>query len=289
MRHLCIYHGNCFDGFTAAWIYRRWFSGSAEDETLEFHPGIYGEIPPMTKIMGSDVTILDFSYKRDLMEAIAEASSSLLILDHHKTAEAELVGLEAMFGDRFHGKVRVEFDMHRSGAGMAWDYFFPAERRLKFVDYVEDRDLWRFALPHSREIHSAIASYPFNFEQYDLLTAWAETEGGLQALVNMGETIERKHWQDIRALLPVVTRTMVLGGHRVPVANMPITMTSDAGHLLAEAQPPFAACYWDTPTGRVFSLRSIGDFDVSEIAKAYGGGGHKNAAGFEMPRNWEGD
>jgi oligoribonuclease NrnB/cAMP/cGMP phosphodiesterase (DHH superfamily) len=28
------------------------------------------------------------------------------------------------------------------------------------------------------------------------------------------------------------------------------------------------------------ALRSVGDFDVSEIAKKYGGGGHKNAAGF---------
>jgi phosphoesterase RecJ-like protein len=27
-------------------------------------------------------------------------------------------------------------------------------------------------------------------------------------------------------------------------------------------------------------LRSIGDFDVSKIALEFGGGGHKNAAGF---------
>lgn len=31
------------------------------------------------------------------------------------------------------------------------------------------------------------------------------------------------------------------------------------------------------------SLRSNGDYDVSAIAKAFGGGGHKNAAGFEVP------
>jgi nanoRNase/pAp phosphatase (c-di-AMP/oligoRNAs hydrolase) len=51
--------------------------------------------------------------------------------------------------------------------------------------------------------------------------------------------------------------------------------------------PAFAACYWDTPEGRVFSLRSIGDFDVSEIAKQYGGGGHKNASGFRLPHGVE--
>jgi len=28
----------------------------------------------------------------------------------------------------------------------------------------------------------------------------------------------------------------------------------------------------------------VGDFDVSEIAKQYGGGGHRNAAGFRTAR-----
>ena len=51
---------------------------------------------------------------------------------------------------------------------------------------------------------------------------------------------------------------------------------------MAEGEP-FAACYWDTPEGRVFSLRSSSDgVDVSEIAKQFGGGGHKNAAGFKI-------
>lgn len=51
-----------------------------------------------------------------------------------------------------------------------------------------------------------------------------------------------------------------------------------------------AACYWDTPEGRVFSLRSTDTGpDVSEIAKAYGGGGHAHAAGFRVPLGWEGE
>ena len=53
---------------------------------------------------------------------------------------------------------------------------------------------------------------------------------------------------------------------------------------------PFAACYWDTPTGRVFSLRSTTEgSDVAKIAATYGGGGHRSAAGFQAPRGWEGD
>ena len=56
----------------------------------------------------------------------------------------------------------------------------------------------------------------------------------------------------------------------------------DAEYEMANGKP-FAACYWDTPKGRVFSLRSSDDgADVSEVAKQYGGGGHRNASGFTV-------
>jgi uncharacterized protein len=87
----------------------------------------------------------------------------------------------------------------------------------------------------------------------------------------------------------VSKRRMNIGGHNVPVANLPYTLSSDAGHLMGKGEP-FAACYMDDPTGRTFSLRSAPDgIDVSEIAKNYGGGGHKHAAGFKVPIGWEGD
>jgi oligoribonuclease NrnB/cAMP/cGMP phosphodiesterase (DHH superfamily) len=57
----------------------------------------------------------------------------------------------------------------------------------------------------------------------------------------------------------------------------------DAGHIMGKGEP-FAACYWDTPGWRVFSLRSEdGAQDVSEVAAKFGGGGHKHAAGFKLP------
>lgn len=270
MKPLCIYHGTCFDGFTAAWVARQYF---APVGGVDFHAAIYGQPPP--EVNHRRVYLVDFSYKRPVMEEIIRTADYVTILDHHKTAQADLADLK---------NCEIVFDMERSGAGIAWDYFFKGGKRPKLVDYVEDRDLWRFALPKSREVHSALSSYDYDFDVWtDLM------QRPIESFFHDGEVIERKHFQDIRSLLGVVGREMVIGGHRVPVANMPITMTSDAGNILATGKP-FAACYWDTPTGRVMSLRSTPDgIDVSEIAKKYGGGGHKNAAGFEMPRGWEGD
>ena len=168
----------------------------------------------------------------------------------------------------------ARFDMGRSGAGLAWDHFHPGPRP-KLIDHIEDRDLWCFDLPDTRQIQAALFSYPYDFAIWDdLMTA------GTSRLARDGEAIERKHHKDIAELVRVSRRLMKIGDHVVSVANVPYTMTSDAGNLMAEGQP-FAACYMDGPKVRAFSLRSRSDgVDVSEIAKAYGGGGHRNAAGF---------
>ena len=257
---LCIYHGNCVDGFTAAWVVRR----ALKD--VEFHTGVYQDPPP--DVTGKDVIMVDFSYKRPVLEQMVGKASSILILDHHKSAQADLENLSG---------VTSVFDIERSGARITWDRYFPDEPPPLLLLHIEDRDLWRFALVDTRQIQAAVFSYPYDFDTWDWLM-----EADLDELILEGTAIERKHHKDIAELIKVVTRPMWIGGHIVDVANLPYTLTSDAGHTLAVGKP-FGACYWDTPEGRVFSLRSAADgIDVSEIAKIYGGGGHKNAAGFSV-------
>ncbi len=258
---MCIYHSNCADGFGAAWTVRKALGD------IEFYAGKYQEPPP--DVTGKDVVMVDFSYKRPVLLEMAQQANSILILDHHKTAAADLLDLPA--------NVTTKFDMERSGAMLAWEHFFPGEAPPPLLLHIEDRDLWRFALQNTRQIQANVFSYPYDFQAWDTLMA-AE----VQDLAKEGEAIERKHFKDIDELLGVTTREMVIGGYRVPVANLPYTLSSDAGHELAKGRP-FAACYWDTPQGRTFSLRSSDDgVDVSAIATQYGGGGHRNAAGFSV-------
>lgn len=301
MSKICIYHGNCADGFTAAWAVRKAFAG----EDIEFHPGVYGAPPPDVK--GKEVIIVDFSYPRETLYNMLPGSRGILVLDHHKSAEADLAEPDSkgyiinMYPKYLQGgaidyarylentdvhdvaegagpRIYTVFDMERSGAGIAWDFFFPDTPRPKLIDHVEDRDLWRFNLPNTREIQANIFSHPYDFDVWDRLV-----ETDCAELIVGGIAIERKHHKDIAELLAIVTRKLQLGGYIVPVANLPYTLVSDAAGKLAETAP-FAACYWDTPTDRVFGLRSReGGVDVSEIAKIYGGGGHKHAAGFRVP------
>jgi oligoribonuclease NrnB/cAMP/cGMP phosphodiesterase (DHH superfamily) len=287
---LCIFHAFCADGFGAAWVVRR-----ALGDAVEFHGASYGQEPP--DVAGRDVIMVDFSYKRPVLDAMAKNAHSILILDHHKTAAEDLAGLlappssyeawRAATEGNLSRNVRVAalFDMDRSGAGISWDYFNPGERRPYLINRLEDRDLWRFQYEDTRSVQAAVFSYPYDFMVWDRLMEPLT----LYELRTEGEAIERQHHKDIAELVGATRRTMTIGGHVVPVANLPYTLTSDAGHLMAQGQP-FAACYLDTPKGRTFSLRSTdAGIDVSEIAKGYGGGGHRNAAGFIREIGWEGD
>ena len=323
---ICIYHGNCADGFTAAWAVWKRFPNA------EFHAGVYGEDPP--DVSQKRVILVDFSYKPDVLREMSRKAESMLILDHHKSAMEEIKNYEMIengkkcqlfvnmfqeysgpltwdrhiqnaYQDYCEGIPRAliytVLDMNRSGARIAWDFFHPDNLVPQLVLHVEDRDLWRFELEKTREIQSYVFSHEYTFDNWDFLAGMCDDPEGYKEIASAGAAIERKHFKDVAELIKVSKRRMFIGGHEVYVVNLPYTMASDACHALCKetmypsgsgelnTTPPFGASYWDGHNGRTFSLRSIGNFDVSEVARKYGGGGHKNAAGFKVPIGWEGD
>lgn len=277
MKPLVIYHGNCADGFSAAWCFWRKYRDGAD-----YVAGVYQQEPP--DVTGRDVYLVDFSYKRAVVERMLTQANSVTLIDHHKTAIEDLQPL--FMQDSWSGEPKqlAHFtDLNRSGATLAWDYLFPGENRPPLLGHVEDRDLWRFKLPGTREIQAFVFSHEYTFEQWDRLMGADQVE--LLKMTAAGAAIERKHHKDVAELVGVCKRRMTIGGHDVPVASLPYTLVSDAAHLMAQGEP-FAACYWDTAEGRTFGLRATDEgLDVSEVAKQYGGGGHAKAAGFKVPRD----
>jgi oligoribonuclease NrnB/cAMP/cGMP phosphodiesterase (DHH superfamily) len=184
----------------------------------------------------------------------------------------------------------LKFDMTKSGARLTWEYFHPGTLLPLLVRYVEDRDLGRIwskegsQLHHSRIINSALFSYTPSFDQWSALNVMMTTNDGFYQFVDEGRAIERKQAKDIAELTSKLKHRRVIGGVEVWCANLPYTLASDAANVMAEGEP-FAATYFIDADGyAVFSLRSTETgMDVSEIAKSYGGGGHRQAAGFRIP------
>jgi len=263
MKKLCIYHGNCADGFGAATAVKM-----ALGDTVEFYAGVHQQAPP--SVVNREVIIVDFSYKRAVLIELAKQAKSILILDHHTSAEKDLVDLP--------DNVTAIFDMNRSGAVMTWEYFHQGKTVPPLLRHIQDKDLWRFELDGTREIMASIFSYPQDFALWETFIA-----SDLEQLRHDGVAIERKHLRDVNTLIESSSYRMVIAGYDVPVLNAPYFFSSDAGHIMGKNEP-FAACYWDTEKNRTFSLRSADEgVDVAEICMKFGGGGHKHAAGFSLP------
>ena len=269
MKPLVIYHANCADGFGAAWAVIQ----APGFDDAELFPASYGDTPP--DVTGRLVVMVDFSYKRPVIDQMVEQCAKLCILDHHKTAEAELDGIFE------HPKVDGMFDMDRSGAMMAWEWFHSHTTAPALIQHIQDRDLWRFEMGGTREFMAAVFSYP---QDIDTWTHILSQPGQADMLYAEGKAILRAHNKNVEDVVAAARSTMEIDCIRVPCANVPHYMASDAGHILAKGVL-FAATYYNSDEGTHYSLRSAPDgVDVSAIAKKYGGGGHKHAAGFTWGR-----
>lgn len=291
-----IYHHPCDDGFGAAFAaWRAW------GDTISYYPTNYGHPPP--DVTGKNVLIGDFSYKADTIAKMAEDALSIVILDHHKSAEADLAAYRrfpdrpgrftlpvaaAMLEDLRRGEypaVCALFDASRSGAQMVWDFCHAKKPTPELIRYIQDRDLWLFKDPDTKAISLYLRSQAYNFQLWDEIANELEDPTNRWTILREARGIERYFNLQVEAMASTAVWTMI-DRHLVPTVNTPYQFSSDVAHHLLELHPyaPFAATYADRNGARGYSLRSEdARTDVSLIAKRYGGGGHRNAAGFEVP------
>jgi len=275
-RALILYH-NDQDGACAALV--RMLS-LPEGSDPELKAVQYGQEPP--DVAGREVYVLDFSYPRETMEAMAKTAKSLMVLDHHETAEAALDGLPF-----------ATFSEKRSGAGMAVDAFggqlhglSPEEtaRLTHLVNYVEDFDLWRFVRPWSKEINAWIQSFPLDVRQWPTLFLthdwWRDSN-----TTREGGAIVRARDAGIAKTLGAA-QEVFLGGQRCAGINGGGGGSYLLNALLVRAWFLPVACSWfQVADGQtVYSVCSRpGGPNVAELCSEFGGGGHANAAGFHVP------
>jgi uncharacterized protein len=269
----------CMDGLFAAAI------ANMRHPEAHLIPAMYGlENAPNLNLKKSDlVYLLDLTYPAHVLESWHRQGADVAVLDHHKTAMQDLSGLSTF--------IFTNFDMDRSGAMLAWDYFFHGDAPL-IVQYVQDRDLWRKQMPDTDLINLGLASMtrPLDLQVSINLATWlirGEKEGPeliqsqLASLKNTGMATEVL----IRDAIADASRRAqwrIVNGYEVPFVRVQGEYEkiaySDIGHRLLNLHPsaPFAC----VESGGGWALRSEDSrLDVSTIAKSLGGGGHRNASG----------
>lgn len=261
---------------------------------VDLYAASYNTEPPYQLAVDRPVYVVDFSYPREQLQKLRGAANqscwadfegvhALIVLDHHKTAQADLAGLPY-----------CTFDMERSGAGLTWDHFHPDQPRPWIVDYVEDRDLWRFKLPSSEAISLFIRSASHELELWDAMAALRvemalEQAAGCKRYLDhyVRDALRQSYVVDIQWTHPDdpddymaqrVTKTVCV--------NVSYTGVSDVLNAALIAHPDAQmALGWHLAADGQFncSLRSRADFDCSVFARARKGGGHAQASGFRLP------
>lgn len=272
---LVVTHGNCIDGFAAAWVMQKAMPHA------HILPAIYGKPPPELDLFSNrDVYVVDFSFPRDVMKQISARANSLTVYDHHDSAEQALAGLEDELKSEGQ-KAWIVFDQTRSGAGIAWDETFPGPRPW-LVSYVEDRDLWNWRFRNSHEVNAYVATVEHRLDKFDELHA-VDVEDAMA--LGAGVLAYLKEYS--RCVL-MDARDTYFHGHRSAVVNAHYKSISEVlNYALEDSHKVKIAIGWYQRADGLFqySLRSRGDGPrVNDIAALHGGGGHPTSAGFTSER-----
>lgn len=290
MKSLVIYHANCRDGQAAGYAARTGLAREIGEANIVTAPFTYDQNPAEAIQLGLDcdeLYIVDFSFKRGPLIELAQHFRHIKVLDHHKTAQADLTNW-----DTCPTNVWVKFDMDRSGARLAFDYFNLGQERTDGVaaiprtlfDYVQDRDLWQWKLDHSKEISAWIDTLGESLDDFGGAVDFAK-KNGLDQCVVAGTAVLGYRNQVVAKHLKNFQPHAWLG-HQVAIVNATTLISEVCNQLLIDhPEIDFAASYQDIlgEGKRVVSLRARkGGVDVSSIAKKFGGGGHAAAAGFTV-------
>jgi len=291
---IVMFHYPCQDGLASAWVVSNYHKEL--NSPISLYPIAHGAqlatLVPQGKagaqlaidtFIGKRVIICDYSPQPDILEQIEQVAQSIVILDHHITAQKAL-----------EGKPYAIFDMTRSGAGITWDYFYPEIPMPDFIQMIQDRDLWRWAITGSKEFTAGFFTMCSTIESkdfdalFELFNQMYTDPDKIQFYLVLGKIISTLTENKVQAIGDEHMRTVsafTFDGvvYRACVVNCFADIASEAGNYISNSEQIDFAVLWryHNPSRDFYvSLRSTGDIDVSVIAKSFGGGGHKNAAGF---------
>ena len=288
-------HASCPDGWGAAHWLRHCLelTGTNPDDIIIVEC-LYGEAPPLQLVTDAEVFITDFCFPGPELDEIALVASSVLVLDHHQSAHGYVNDSgyakfdEVEYMPFVRPQASAVINEARSGIGNVIEYCYlhlrwagaePADEP-QWLLHLERRDLWKLdEFPFTPEIFAAVTSWPLTQETFDKLL-----NTHTDHLATIGTHINRYRDQLIEQTVATAWVEEICGVE-MPVCASPYAIGSDVAGKLAEDDPGGVAAYFVVYGDRVrYGLRSRGDGpDVAKLAEKFGGGGHKRAAGFEVP------
>jgi len=263
---ICFYH-NDMDGKCAGAIVNHAYPG------MDLRPVQYGQTIPLDDVHGKDVYMVDFCLQPfDLMEELA-STCYLTWIDHHKSAIEESVRRGFKCHDM---RIRIG----SAGCELAWEHFFGNIEMPRAVHLLGRYDVWDHSDPDILPFQYAMRTYGMLPESH----AWWEC---LFSMSDLSQYIE--YGQTIILYIDSYYADYAQSAFDTELDGVPAI----ALNLIRSSSQAFDTVYdpdkhsmmisfgWRHGQWTVSLYATKEGVDVSEIAKRYGGGGHKGAAGFQ--------
>lgn len=299
---LIAYHADCVDGFTAAWVTAKFLDEIEEVYELvpmEYNQASYDQLWDLALDRAANIIyVVDFSLPNELIakltdEVLNPYLEKLTILDHHKTAFERYCPTLAIDKDSSATitGMKLHISLHNGMCGaLVCFYHFSnilqsGEPAPKLLRYVDDYDRWIYRYgDDTKYLNKYIRTIPMTIEAWNHLADQVADKEQVALLLEAGKELQEKHDRKVERLAGTAWPIELAGVPGLAV-YCDYKYASDVGHALAVKSNTYGCTIQILEDREVdrYSLRSYAGspVDVSLIAQAYGGGGHRNAAGFE--------
>lgn len=268
---LCIHH-NDSDGRLAGAIIKNKFNKA---KLVEVSYNDYKEklkfILKNKQKLYNQIYILDFSMEEKEMQHLIKLYD-VIWCDHHKSAMKKLKNI---WGNE---KIKGLRSINKCGAKLTWEYF--NGKKFKELELVDDYDRWIFKFGNKTHYFAEI-------NKHWTIKKWMEVirnikNSDLNKNIIQGKKLYEIKVQRVKRIIETGKNIKFQNKKTLIVNNTNITDTSLLGNMICENGYKIAIIFSFNKNKIIFSLRSKNGIDVSKIAEKYGGGGHKNAAGFVL-------
>lgn len=293
---LILYHGDCVDGYGAA--FSAWLKFR---DQAEYAPVIHGRFHgledldrQLPDLHGRDVYIIDFSFTPALQAEVRRRARKVIWLDHHATSFEQHVHPEYLdaVGPRYRcctSRFITMLDNDKAGCRLAWEHFFPGRPLPRLLAYIDDFDRQALELPNSRGFNVFMRSTPWSFELWE---QWLRDFGDIdepvpaafEAVLQTGLHLEQSQSSLAQSIAKDAIKVLTPGEDTPGLAvACPMLLVNDVGMELVRQSGSYALCWLVQPDGVVkASLRSDGAVNVAKLAEIHGGGGHRKMAAFRV-------
>ena len=247
-------------------------------------PGVYGRLPGIERVHSGAEPPAGFPERFDAIVALECPSLDRTGIDEHLQGGLPILNIDHHLGNQHYGQVNwvdtaapsVGEMVYRLARGLrvAPD---PDTANLLYMTIVSDTGGFRFSNA-TEAAFEASAQLVREGARPELVSEWIyenRPEAGLRLLAEVLQTLEMHAGGRVATVL--LTREML---ERVGADPSHGEGLVDYPRRIAGVQA--VAMLREREDGRAkVSLRSRGEADVEKIARAHGGGGHQNAAGFD--------